>query len=250
MIRFEDIESKINPDLQNKLHRAQDALAEKQEQAATLSERIKSLDSALETDRQGLADAEQALAKAHQGHNGNGDAMQSAMAAARKQKDESTAKVQKGEESINDLGQGLEYTKREIAELTKVRDKCRLHVIRGLKLAAEPPERPGDKARLLELDTIPVADMVSAFFLVQEFAGGGSNPFAGDVLCPQRFFAFAAKYFGVPNIDDLAVMRTRFDALIWGDYDVPLKGGRGRVGPDAHSPVDWELAGSGVSYDT
>ena len=90
-----------------------------------------------------------------------------------------------------------------------------------------------------------------AFILHMEMGPGGANPFAGEFGHPQRMFAFISQYFAIPNADDFAAMRTRFEAKVWGDYEVAAKGGRGPIPKGSFTPpLNWELMGTGLSYST
>ena len=249
--KFADFDAHIDEALQEKLHRAQDQVADKQAQIGSLNEAITKAKSALEVDREKLSDAEVAAKSAYQGHGADTKKLEAATKAARTDKNTALSKVQQGQETVDDLEQGLSYAMVELGELEKARDKCRFRILRALMLATKFPQPHGEKARLLGQDPISVEDMVMAFILHMEMGPGGVNPFAGEVVSPQRFFAFIAQYFGVPSLDDFAAIRSRFDAKIWGDYEMPAKGGRGRKASNSHTPqLNWELMGTGIGSST
>lgn len=245
--KFDDMYGQVDFDLQGELHRAQDEVNEKQEQLSTLRNLIKNAESALVSDGESLEAATEQSRNAFKGHGGDGKALEAATTAARKAKNIAEAKVQEGRERIDDLKQGLDHATRELVELQKVRDKCRQRVMRKLMLATKFPQRPGDKAQLLAHPPISVEDMVMAFILHMELGPGGTNPFAGEFGHPQRLFTFISQYFAVPNADDFAVMRQRFEEKIWGDYEVPAKGGRGPIPNNTNTQkFNWEMMGSGL----
>lgn len=250
-LKFEDMDQHINADLQEKLHRAQDEVNDKEAQIEGLKGLVSKAKSALDVDRKALDEATGLSRTAHQGHGGDAKALEAATTKARKVKGAATAKVQEGQERIDDLEQGLDYATRELVELQRARDLCRHQVMRGLMLATKFPQRPGEKARLLAHPPISVEDMVMAFILHMEMGPGGANPFAGEFGHPNRMFAFIAQYFAIPNADDFAAMRSRFEAKVWGGYEVPTKGGRGPIPKGSFTPpYNWELMGSGLRYST
>jgi peptidoglycan hydrolase CwlO-like protein len=92
-MNVKDIDNLIDPNLQARLHRAQDAVTEKREQISGLQEVIGRARSALETDRATLPKAEEKLRLAASGHQGNADAIEAATSAARKTKSEIVARI-------------------------------------------------------------------------------------------------------------------------------------------------------------
>lgn len=243
MLKFDNIESHVDLDLQDKLHRAQDAVNEKKAQVESLEELVRKAKSTLETDSESLVKAEETMRTAHQGNGGNGEAIEAAMKSAREAKSIIVAKVQQGEERIDDLEKGLSYATQELKELEKARDKARLHVLRSLMLSTKFPHQVGEKTPLTEVGRITMQDMVLAFLIAWETGPGGANPFAGEHGSPARLFQFAAQYFKVPTPEEFSIIRDRFDFLIWGDYEPPERGVKGPVPTTSHTPINWELMG-------
>ena len=247
MLKFEDLESQVNPELQDKLHRAQDEVNEKKDQVRGLKELITKAESALEADRKAAADADDKVKRAHIGHGGDADAIEASMKSARDAKGQAVAKVQQGQDRIDDLKQGYGYAVSELKELEKARNKARLHVLRHLMMATKFAQRPGEKSRLSEIESIPVADMILTYMLHHECGPGGINIFAGEVTHPSRLFGFIAQYFAVPTEEEFNRIRGMYDYLVWGDYDTPLEGGRGKMPPNTSSPLNWDNINHGVS---
>lgn len=227
MYSFEDIERHINPDLQGKLHRAQDAVAEKRNQISTLRDLIERAGSALNADRASLIVATETVSSAHKAVGVDPETMELKISEARKVKADLTAKVQEGEERIDDLSQGMGYAERELEELVKARDKARLHVLRGLKLAVDIPKSARDKVKIFDIHKLTMEDLLHLFFLHHEVAAGVVQPFQGMGGKPSHFFAFIAKFFADVSIEEAKMMRDRYNAMIWGDYDVPTAKARG-----------------------
>jgi len=239
MLRFEDIERHINPELQAKLHRAQDAVAERQDQLASLQEVVSKAESALETDRVRLVEAERDLQAAYRGHCGDTEALEAALSKARKAKSDVAAKVQNGQERIDDLSQGLAHVKGELGELIKLRDRARQTVVRSINLASKPPVSMADKHRLFEVESISVADMLAAYLVQSDDLT--PNALRGQGADPARLFVFIAKYFANISDEEAQIMRNRFEAMIWGDYIVPDRAARGSNIRHHRNPVDLNL---------
>lgn len=243
MLKFENIESQVDHDLQAKLHRAQDTVNEKKAEVDGLEELVRKAKSALDADRANLVQAEEAIRTAHKGSGANADAISAAMKAARETKGNITAKVQQGEERIADLSQGLSYANQELQEHERVRDRARLHVLRSLMMATKFPQRVSDKQQLTEVETVSMRDMVLAFLIAWETGPGGANPFAGEHGSPMRLFQFAAQFFKVPSQEEFEFIRHQFDFLVWGDYEPPERGVKGPLPRGTGSPINWELLG-------
>lgn len=246
-MKFSDIEGNVNPELQSALHRAQDAVAERQDQVKGLGDLIAKTQAALDSDQAALSEAQTKSKSVGLGLGGDPEKIEKAMKASRTTISQLTAKVQQGQERLDDLKQGLGYANQELAELLTTRDKMRHRVLRGLSLAISVPQKFGEKQRLTEAESIPIMDMVLAYMVALE-AGPGGNPFGGEVDHPARLFAFAARYFAVPKEEEFAEIRAKLDAMVWGDYPVPSKGGRGTVQRVPHKAtglpeVNWGASG-------
>lgn len=153
------------------------------------------------------------------------------------------------EETLPDFAVAIKAAEQEMLPLRQAVEKARREIVKVfLDQVPKQHSRPGDLNSLLDhMEGGHKIDLEIAMLLYlaahDALAGVGPGPFPHQGMNPLPFFKFIGMYFRKPSVDEIAVFRSRFEAVIWGDRVPPEPVAM----PDHHKPEDG--LGAGVNWD-
>lgn len=153
------------------------------------------------------------------------------------------------EETLPDFAVAIKAAEQEMLPLRQAVEKARREIVKVfLDQVPKHHSKPNELNTVvdyMENSTKIDLDVAMCLYLAAHdaSAGVGPGPFPHQGTSPMQFFQFMSRFFRRPSDDEIAVFRSRFEAVIWGDRVPPEPVAM----PDHHKPEDG--LGSGVNWD-